>query len=87
MVFSPMGLHEHAIDLLEVNELFSVLYGLEHGGDTEVSGTTQNSFRRSNDQLYGLLGEGVMTQYLSVSFMRPRYLYQFSQILPRGHSL
>ena len=61
MVFSPVGLHEDAVDLVDADDLFAVADGLEHGGDAEVAGTPEQAFGRAYNEGDGVIAEGVMT--------------------------
>jgi len=40
MIFSPVRLHEDAVDLVDADDLLAIPDGLEHGGD----GTTALGF-------------------------------------------
>ena len=37
MVFPPVGLHEHAVDLVDADDLFAVADGFKECGDGEVA--------------------------------------------------
>jgi hypothetical protein len=57
-----MGLQEHAIDLLEIDEASLIANGLEQRTDAEVAGATQEALAGTDDQVQGLGGEGVVSQ-------------------------
>jgi hypothetical protein len=44
MIFSPMRLHQNAVDLINADDLFPVSDGLEHGGDADVPEPAQDAF-------------------------------------------
>ena len=62
MVFSPVGLHEHAVDMVDTDDLFAVSDGFEHGGDAQVARSAQQAFAGAYDEGDGVITEGIMTQ-------------------------
>ena len=62
MVFSPVGLHEHAVDLVESDDLFAVADRFEHGEDAEVAGAPQDAFEGACDERDGLVAEGIVPE-------------------------
>lgn len=57
-----MGLHKDVVNLVETDDLFAVSDCLEHGGDTEVACSAQDAFGGADDEVNGIVAEGVMSQ-------------------------
>ena len=58
----PVRLHQHAVDLLEVDGLGAVADGLEHGAEAQVARAAQDALGGAHDQVQGLLAEGVVPE-------------------------
>ena len=61
MIFSPVRLHQDAVDLVDADDLLAISDGFEHGGDAEVAGTPEQALGRAYNEGDGVLTEGVMT--------------------------
>ena len=64
----PVRLHQHAVDVVDVDGLGGTADGLDHAADAEVAGLTQNAVGRTHDQLDGGRREGVVAQADAVQF-------------------
>jgi hypothetical protein len=62
VVVPPVGLHEHGVDLFEVNGLGLVANGFDERSDAEVFDGAQGAFGSAQDELDGILGEGGVGQ-------------------------
>jgi len=58
MIFSPVRLHEDAVDLVDADDLFTIPDGLEHGGDAEVAGTPEKAIGRAYNEGDRVFGPG-----------------------------
>src|ERR1017187_8274794 len=61
-VFSPMGLDEHAVDLLQIDAAGLVAHGFDEGSQTEIFRAAQEPFAGAHDEGECILGEGVVAQ-------------------------
>jgi len=61
-VVTPVGLHEHGVDLFEINGFGAVTHGFDEGSDTEVSHGPQDALGDAQDDVEGVVGEGVVRQ-------------------------
>ena len=59
-VVTPVRLHEHGVDLFEVNGFGVVAHGFDEGADTEVSNGPQDALGDAQDEVEGVIGEGVV---------------------------
>jgi hypothetical protein len=50
-----MGLHEHGVDLFEVNGFGAVAHGFDEGTGTEVSNGPQNALGDAQDEVEGVV--------------------------------
>jgi hypothetical protein len=64
----PMGLHEDAVDVVDVDGSVSGADGFDEATDAEVAGLAQNAVGGTNDQVNGRLGEGVVSEPGPVEF-------------------
>jgi len=48
---SPVRLHEHGVDLLQIDGFGLVAHGLDEGGDAEIAGGAQDAFGRLDDEV------------------------------------
>ena len=62
VVVPPVGLHEHGVDLFEVNGLGLIANGFDERSDAEVFDGAQGAFGGAQDELDGILGEGGVGQ-------------------------
>ena len=60
VVMPPVGLHEHGVDLFEVNGLGLVANGFDQGADAEVLDGAQGAFGAAQYELDGFFGEGAV---------------------------
>jgi hypothetical protein len=67
-VGSPVGLQKYAVDLGEVDGFGVITNRFEQGGDAEVATASEQTFGGAEDQIEGLLGEGVVSQTHAVEF-------------------
>ena len=61
-VVTPVGLHEHGVDLLETDGFGAVAHGFDERADTEVPDRPQDAFRDAQDEVERFVGEGVVRQ-------------------------
>ena len=61
-VVTPVGLHEHGVDLFEINGLGAVAHGFDECADTEVSHGPQDALGDAQDEVEGVVGERVVRQ-------------------------
>jgi len=61
-VVTPVGLHEHGVDLFEINGFGAVAHGFDEGADTEIPHGPQDAFGDAQDEVEGVVGEGVVRQ-------------------------
>ena len=61
-MFSPVGLHEDAINVLECDGACLFTNDFDEGAQTEVTRTSEQAFTRSDDESQGVIGEGVVSQ-------------------------
>jgi hypothetical protein len=54
------------IDLIEVDDLFTVSDGFEHGRDAEVASAAQDAFGRADDEINSIIGEGIVAELNNV---------------------
>src|SRR6056297_1474963 len=57
IVFPPVGLHEHGVDLVETDGGYAVVEGLVHGGHAEVARAADDSFGGADHQIERLVAE------------------------------
>lgn len=62
MVFAPMRLDEHAVDLFEIDNARLVADGLDEGGDAEIFCASQKAFAGAHDEGERFGGERVVTE-------------------------
>jgi len=63
-----MGLHEDAVDVVDVDGFVGGANGLDHAADTEVAGLAQNAVGGADDEIDGRLREGVVAEADAVEF-------------------
>ena len=61
-VVAPVRLHEHGVDLLEIDGFDAISNGFDEGTGAEVSNGTQDAFGDAQHEVEGFVGEGVMRQ-------------------------
>jgi YD repeat-containing protein len=61
-VLSPVGLDEHAVDLLDVNGAGLRAHGFDECGQAEVAGAAQEAFGSAHHEGEGVLREGVVSE-------------------------
>jgi hypothetical protein len=59
-LMTPVGLQQHAIDLLQIDGTGAVAHGLEKRCDAKVSRGAQHTLRRSYDEPECFFGEGIV---------------------------
>jgi len=65
-VVAPVGLHEHGVDLLEVDGSGMVAHGLDERAGAEVSSGPQDALGDAQDEVECVVGEGVVGQAAEV---------------------
>ena len=70
IVFSPVGLKEDAVDVLEVHDAGLVADGFDEGAEAEVAGAAKDPFARADDQRQGFGGEGVVAKAGAVELIQ-----------------
>ena len=70
MMFSPVGLHEDAIDVLECDGPALLADGLDEGAEAEVASASDEAIARSDDECQGLIGEGVVCQSNAIELIK-----------------
>jgi len=68
-VVPPVGLHEHGVDLLEIDGLGLVAYGFDHGSDAQVAHGSQDAFGGADDEVQGVFGDGAVRQATAVELV------------------
>jgi hypothetical protein len=63
-----MRLHQHAVDIVDVNVSVGCTNGLDHAADAEIAGLPQNAVGGTDDQVDGRLSERVVSQSDTVEF-------------------
>src|SRR5271165_2108126 len=58
----PVGLHQHAVDIVDIDGLGGTADGLDQAADAEVSGLTQHAVGTADDEIDGGPAEGVVPQ-------------------------
>src|SRR5580693_350837 len=58
----PMGLHENAVDVVDVDDLVSGADGLDQATDAEIAGLAQHAIGGTHDEVDGGLSEGVVAE-------------------------
>lgn len=58
----PMGLHQHAIDVVDVDGPGATADGFDHAADAEVASFAQDAIGGTHDEIDGGLGEGVVPE-------------------------
>ena len=64
----PVGLHEDAVDVVDVDGLVGGADGLDQAADAEVAGLAQDAVGGADDQVDGGLREGVVAEADAVEF-------------------
>ncbi len=64
----PVRLHQHAVDVVDVDGLVGTADGLDQAADAEVAGLTQHAVGGAHHQLDGGQREGVVAQADAVQF-------------------
>ena len=54
-VVTPVGLHEHGVDLFETGGFGAVAHGFDEGSDTEVSHGTKDAFGDAQNEVEGFV--------------------------------
>jgi len=68
-VVPPVGLHEHGVDLLEIDGLGLVAHGFDHGSDAQVAHGSQDAFGEADDEVQGVFGDGAVRQATAVELV------------------
>jgi hypothetical protein len=68
-----VGLDEHVVDLLEIDDAGLVSHGLDEGAEAEVAGAAQEAFAGAGDEGHGFLGEGVVAQAGAVELLEDEH--------------
>jgi hypothetical protein len=68
-VVPPVGLHEHGVDLFEVDDFGLVADGFYQGSDTEVLDRSQRAFGKAENEIDGLVGEGLVREAYEVELL------------------
>src|ERR1700735_4559486 len=63
-----MGLHEDAVDVVDVDGFVGRANGLDHAADAEVAGLAQDAVGGADDEVDGRSGEGVVAKSGAVEF-------------------
>src|SRR5271155_89959 len=63
-----MGLHQDAVDVVDVDGLVGAADGLDHAADAEIAGLAQDAVGTADDQVDGRLSEGVVAELGAVEF-------------------
>ncbi len=61
-VVPPVRLHEHGVDLLEIDDFGLVAHRFYQGSDAEVLDRPQRAFGKAQDEIDGLVGEGLVRE-------------------------
>ena len=61
-VFSPLGLDEDAVDLLEIDDAGLVAHGFQERAQAEVAGAAQQAFAGADDERERIGREGVVAE-------------------------
>ena len=61
-----MGLHEDAVDLLQIDDAGLIADGLDERAKAEIFGATQQALARTHDEGERVLGEGVVPKARAV---------------------
>ena len=64
----PMGLHEDAVDVVDVDGFVGGANGLDHAADAEIAGLAQDAVGGADDEIDGGAGEGVVSESDAVEF-------------------
>jgi hypothetical protein len=67
-VLVPVGLHEDAVDVVDVDGLVGGADGLDQAADAEVAGLAQDAVGGADDEVDGGLREGVVSESGAVEF-------------------
>ena len=59
----PMGLHENAVDVVDVDGFVGAADGLDQAADAEVAGLAQDAVGRADDEIDGGQSEGVLSSF------------------------
>lgn len=68
-VVPPVRLHEHGIDLLEVDDFGLVANGFYHGSDTEVFDRSQRALGKSENEIDRLVSERLVREASEVKLV------------------
>ena len=74
-VVTPVGLHEHGIDLFGINDFALVANGFDHRSDTEIFDTAQHAFAAASHEVHCRFGEGGVCQSNLVKLVVDELLY------------
>ena len=66
--FLPVGLHQDAVDVVDVDGLVGAADGLDQTTDTEVAGLAQDAVGGADDEVNGRSGEGVVAKSGAIEF-------------------
>ena len=64
----PVGLHEDAIDVVDVDGFVGAADGFDQATDAEVAGLAQDAVGASDDEIDGGLGEGIVPESDAIEF-------------------
>src|SRR5271156_3964709 len=56
----PVGLHQDAVDVVDVDGLVGAADGLDQTADAEVAGLAQHAIGGADDEVHGRAAEGVV---------------------------
>jgi len=61
-IATPVGLHQHGVDLCESDGFGVVVYGLDERAEAQVVDVPQSAIRGPQDECHGVIGECVRGQ-------------------------
>ena len=74
--FLPVGLHQDAVDVVDVDGFVGAPDGLDHTADAEVAGLAQDAVGGAHDQIDRRLSEGVVAKADAVEFAQDEVAHE-----------